>query len=205
MNSKEFIKREYILLQILILIGVMGRVIFVGLKLQPFPNFEVIMVIAFLASIFIRSKKAILVPFLSMLISDIILGNNVFIGPQMNKIVIFTYSGFIFISILSYLGSDWFKRYMGELNLRSIAIAGGTGFIFTLIYDIWTNAGWWYIIYPHTSEAFIAVFLAGIPFMLYHLLSNIFMFIVLGLPVIAYIVNNQPLSEKKISESPSLT
>ena len=205
MNVKDYIKREYVLLPLLILIGVIGRVMFVGLKLQPFPNFEIIMVITFLAAIFIRSKNVILVPFLSMLISDTILGNNVFIGHPMNKIVIFTYSGFIFISILSYLGSDWFKRYMGELNLRSIAIAGGTGFIFTLIYDIWTNAGWWYILYPHTSEAFITVFLAGIPFMIYHLLSNIFMFIVLGLPVVAYIVNNQLLLEKKISENLNLT
>ncbi len=59
----------------------------------------------------------------------------------------------------------------------------GIGAGFTLFYDIWTNAGWWYLIYPHTIGAFLTVFIAGIPFMIYHMLSAAITFTLIGLPL----------------------
>ena len=196
MNIKGYIKNEYFLLTTLILAGILGRIILVGYHLQPFPNFEIIMVITFLAAIIIRSKIALLVPFFSMFLSDIILGNNIFIGYPMNRIVIFTYSAFIFLAFISYFKSNWFKHNMIGFTPKSIILSGSTGLIFTLIYDIWTNFGWWYLLYPHTSETFIGVLIAGIPFMIYHMLSNIFMFIVVALPIISYLATYKSIHDK---------
>ena len=65
----------------------------------------------------------------------------------------------------------------------------GVGMLSTLIYDIWTNAGWWYLMYSHTLETFSAVFSAGIPFMLYHQLSTIFTFLTIAIPL-GYLLTN---------------
>jgi len=53
--------------------GTTGRTLLVGWNFQPFPNFEIIMVITFLAAIFLRPTMAILVPLLSMIFSDLLL------------------------------------------------------------------------------------------------------------------------------------
>ena len=76
----------------LILIGALGRFILVGTEMQPFPNFEIIMVMTFLAALVLKPTLAIFVPLLSMMLSDLLIGNPIFVGSQMNRIVLFTYS-----------------------------------------------------------------------------------------------------------------
>ncbi|EMR74105.1 hypothetical protein MBGDN05_00067 [Thermoplasmatales archaeon SCGC AB-539-N05] len=170
-----------------ILLGTIGRTLLVGWNLQPFPNFEIIMVITFLAAIFLRPTMAILVPLISMIFSDLLLGNSIFVGNQMNRIVLFTYSGFAMIALVNIFNRNKFGKSLGELKIRNIGIAAGLGIGFVLIYDVWTNIGWWYLIYPHTTNSLAAVFTAGIPFMIYHMLSGAFTFIVIALPIVAYV------------------
>ena len=67
----------------------------------------------------------------------------------------------------------------------------GLGIGFVLIYNIWTNIGWWYLIYPHTAKSLATVFSAGIPFMIYHMISGVVTFIAIGLPIIAWISNKK--------------
>jgi hypothetical protein len=181
-----------ILFDILLLIafvgaGTIGRTLLVGWNLQPFPNFEIIMVITFLAAIFLRSTMAILVPLLSMIFSDLLLGNSIFVGNQMNRIVLFTYSGFAIIALVNIFNRNKFEKNLGELKIRNIGIAAGLGIGFVLIYDVWTNIGWWYLIYPHTASSLAAVFTAGTPFMIYHMLSGAFTFTAIALPIVAYV------------------
>jgi hypothetical protein len=45
--------------------------------------------------------------------------------------------------------------------------------------------------YPHTGEALITVYTMGIPFMIYHLISGVTTFVLIGLPVISYASNKQ--------------
>jgi hypothetical protein len=166
------------------MIGIFGRFILVGWNLQPFPNFEIIMILTFLAALKLKPYLAFLFPLFSILGSDILLGNPLLVGTQMNKIIIFTYSGFILISIISILTRKKTLPHLQGIKTKQIALSIGIGVGFTLFYDLWTNIGWWYLMYPHSVETLIAVLAAGIPFMIYHLLSASFTFTIIGLPLL---------------------
>ncbi len=184
-------KMQQILIMLgLIVIGALGRFILFGMSTQPFPNFEIIMVITFIAVMLLRSNIALLVPLGSMIISDIMIGNPIFIGSQMNKIVLFTYSGFALIAVANIFLRERIRPYVSGLKLRNLAFMGGFGIAFVLIYDVWTNFGWWYLMYPHTTETLSTVFIAGVPFMIYHIISGVVTFICIGTPVL-YLASNK--------------
>lgn len=187
---------QIILMIGLIIIGTLGRYVLVELGIQPFPNFEIIMVITFLAVMFLKPTIAIFVPLLSMIFSDLLIGNPVFIGSQMNRIVMFTYSGFTMIALINVFNRDRFKKSLGGFRLKNAGMAAGLGVGFVLIYDVWTNIGWWYLIYPHNVNSLAAVFTAGIPFMVYHMISGVVTFVLVALPILAYV------SKKTSIESP---
>lgn len=199
MNIKNMnLINELLLLSIFIIIGTIGRTILVGLSLQPFPNFEIIMVLTFLAALIIRPAFAFLVPLASMIISDILLGNPIFTGSHMNKIVIFTYTGFLLISLISTFTKKQSSAKLQQLKLKNIAFTMGMGIGFVLIYDIWTNVGWWYIISSNlTLGTLVNTFMLGIPFMLYHMLSATLTFTLIALPTIYYMTNKKHIELPK--------
>jgi len=190
----------------LIVIGTLGRYILVSLKMQPFPNFEIIMLVTFIAAIFLKPTIAIFVPLLSMIFSDLLIGNSVYVGSQMNKIVLFTYSGFALIALSSIFNRDRFKEGLMEIKVKNIGIAAGLGVGFVLIYDVWTNFGWWYLIYPHNLSSLAVVFYTGLPFMIYHMLSGLVTFIAVALPIVSYISKKSnielPIKIKNIQKFP---
>ena len=216
MKTKSLLKdvNKGIFFEILLLIGfigmaTLGRTLLVGWNLQPFPNFEIIMVMTFLAAIFLRPTMAMFVPLLSMVFSDLLLGNSIFVGSQMNRIILFTYSGFAIIAVINIFNRDRFRKGLGELKLKNIGMAAGLGIGFVLIFDMWTNIGWWYLVYPHTPNTLAAVFTAGIPFMIYHMISGVFTFVAIALPVVALIsmkhAIEMPLKIKTIYKIPVAT
>lgn len=192
-KSGEGVFLDILLLIGFIALGTIGRTLLVGWNLQPFPNFEIIMVMTFLAAIFLRSTMAIFVPLFSMIFSDILLGNTIFVGSQMNRIVLFTYSGFAIIAIVNIFNRKRFRNGLGTLKLKNIGFAAGLGIGFVLTYDMWTNIGWWYLIYPHTLGSLAAVFTAGIPFMIYHIISGVFTFVAIALPVVSFVSMNHKI------------
>ena len=194
----------------LIIFGTLGRYLLVGAGLQPFPNFELIMVVTFLAVMLMRSTLALLVPLITMIGSDILLGNQIFMGDQMNRIVLFTYSGFAIIALLNLLNRDRLWQGLGQIRIKSIGLIAGVGIGFVLLYDLWTNMGWWYLMYPHDASSLLLVYTAGIPFMMYHLLSGIVTFCAIGAPVIFYYakkkenIHIQPLKLKTLQKIPAI-
>ena len=179
--------QQFIIVIGLILFGTIGRYVLFGMGVQPFPNFEVIMVVAFLAIMLVRSPLALIVPLISMVGSDLLIGNPIFIGSQMNRIVLFTYSGFTMIALLSLFNKDRLWSGLGQLRLRTVGLAAGLGIGFVLLYDVWTNLGWWYLMYPHDATSLAAVFTAGLPFMVYHMISGVVTFIAIAVPVMLYV------------------
>jgi hypothetical protein len=171
---------------------VFGRFLLVSKGIQPFPNFEVVAISVFIGIMLLDIRIAIFIPFFSMIFSDILLGNPMFIGEKMNQIVVFTYSGFALIALAGIFVVNRIKSYVSSVNVRSIFCIAGTGALLVFLYDIWTNFGWWYLIYPHTGEALLTVYILGIPFMVYHLISGITTFVFIGLPVISYFSLKQP-------------
>ena len=196
-NNQSSLLSDAIVLSVFIFIGIIGRTMLVGWNIQPFPNFEIIMVLTFLAALFIRPTLAFLVPIFSMIGSDLLLGNPVFVGDQMNKIVLFTYSGFLLISLLNILSRTKIQPRVQGFKIRTFGLVAGVGIAFTLLYDVWTNIGWWYLMYPHTPGTLAAVFAAGIPFMIYHLLSAAVTFMFIGVPLIVLIKNKHVLAFPK--------
>ncbi|UCD13908.1 MAG: DUF4430 domain-containing protein [Thermoplasmatales archaeon] len=207
MKIEKWSNMNQIVLMIgLIIIGTLGRYLLAGLGMQPFPNFEIIMVLTFLAVMFLKPTIAIFVPLLSMIFSDLLIGNSVSIGSQMNRIVLFTYSGFTMIALINVFNRDRLRRGLAEIRLKNVGIAAGLGIGFVLVYDVWTNLGWWYLIYPHNVNSLAVVFTAGVPFMIYHMISGIVTFVVIALPVVAYVSKKTsielPIKIKNIHKIP---
>lgn len=170
----------------LTLFGITGRYLLVGAGLQPFPNFEVIMVVTFLSVMLIRSPLALIVPLVTMIGSDLLIGNPIFIGDQMNRIVLFTYSGFAIIALVNLFNKNRLWDRFGQFHMKSVGLMAGLGVGFVLIYDIWTNMGWWYLMYPHNASSLALVYTAGLPFMIYHMISGAVTFVAIGLPIMVY-------------------
>jgi len=191
-------QNELKILALFIFLGIIGRTVLVGMKIQPFPNFEIIMVLTFLAVLFIRPSMAFLVPLFALIGSDIILGNTIFVGNHMNKIILFTYTGFLLISLLSTLTRKHNELLLRKISGKHMVSIVGMGMVFVILYDIWTNAGWWYLMYPHSLETFVTVFLAGVPFMIYHLLSAAFTFTFIAIPI-GYLFYDKTLIPLKVN------
>jgi hypothetical protein len=211
MNIKNQINLQQLATLIgLILFGTIGRYVLFGMGVQPFPNFEVIMVVTFLAVMLIRSPLALIVPLVSMIGSDVLIGNPIFVGDQMNRIVLFTYSGFAIIALINLFNKDRLWSGLGQLRLKSFGLAAGLGVGFVLLYDILTNMGWWYLMYPHDATSLALVYTAGVPFMIYHMISGVVTFCAIGLPIVIYAgkkkdsMHLQPFKLKTIHKIPAV-
>ena len=122
--------------------------------LDGYPNIETVMVSVFLA--------AMLLP------------------RHLSLIVIFTYSGFLLVNIF---GSKIQKWMSGKFGSNAVLKFSGAGISFALIFDLWTNFGVWFLSYEHTVGNLITVYVLGIPFMLYHMMSSVATFTMIGVPV----------------------
>lgn len=162
--KKIFGLQRTVLALILICIGVIGRI---GLRkiLPPgnsfcmFDMFAVVAVTALLAGCLIGGVYSLAVPFFIMLFSDIYLGNN--------SILLFTWSGFAFVGLMGYTLKNrvnYSARFIGALT--------GMGIGSVLVYDFWTNLGWWYLFYPHTLNGLALCYTMALPFTVGHLIST---------------------------------
>ncbi len=116
------------------------------------PNFTPVGGIAiFAASRFYNKKLALLIPIITLFISDIFLG--------FSFITFFVYLSFLLISMLA-------------INSKIQIIK--KVFIASIIFFLVTNFGVWLIGYPKTIEGFVNCFILAIPFYFYTLLGDLF-------------------------------
>tara|TARA_Y100000590_G_C15122647_1_gene789306 strand:- start:2 stop:574 length:573 start_codon:yes stop_codon:yes gene_type:complete len=162
--------------------GFVGRIV-----LHEYHNFETIMVSVFLASMLLPIGLSLTITMSMIVLSDIYLG---YFGNS--KIIFFTYTGFLMISIIT---SKIKSRMSGGFAAATVYKFTGTGIIFAAIYDTWTNFGVFWLSYEHTLDNLILVYVLGIPFMIYHLLSNIVTFTLIGFPVYQILTKDSPLIE----------
>lgn len=151
-------------------LGFFGRI-----ALHDYHNIETIMVSIFLASMLLPGGIAAIVSISMIVLSDIYLG---YFGPS--KIILFTYSGFLLVSLIT---TRLQEKIKGDYRGGTVYKFTASGIIFTAIFDTWTNFGVFWIGYTHTIDNLVLVYILGIPFMIYHLLSSIFTFTVIGFPV----------------------
>ncbi|MDI6917235.1 MAG: hypothetical protein QMC80_05505 [Thermoplasmatales archaeon] len=148
---------------VLVILGVVARV-YLRVCLPPgtsfcmFDMFAVVAVMALLAGCLIGGIYSLIVPFFIMLFSDIYFGNN--------SILLFTWSGFAFVGLMGYALKNrvnYSAKFIGTLT--------GMGIGSVLVYDFWTNLGWWYLFYPHTVNGLMLCYTMALPFTVGHLIS----------------------------------
>ncbi len=155
---------------VLLLLGAGGRI-----ALHAHPNVETVMVATFLAAMLLPFAWAVAVTMGMMLLSDWWLGY-----LWGSPIIAFTYSGFLLVALAS---RRWRPQIGGRLSPGLAMRFAGAGVVFAAVYDGWTNFGVFWLWWAHTPGNLLAVYTLGLPFMLYHLLSSIVTFTLVGLPL----------------------
>ena len=192
MNEKKIYQGITALL--LVLMGVLGR-IYLRQFLPSLPSmhitingitqpmfiadmFFIVAIISLFCGILLRGYYTLIVPISVMLISDVILGNS--------YVFFFTWSGFAFIAVIGY----YFSRKISCNPKATIKIVGiGIGSI--LLYDVWTNFGWWLgPYYPHTIDGLLLCYTLAFPFIIWHLLSTISIIALITYPLL-YVKENK--------------
>ena len=174
----------------LLMIGAGGRIV-----LNSYPNIETVMVSVFLAAILLPRHLSIITSLAIIVLSDWYLGYLPDSGNILASIIVFTYSGFLLVNIFGTKIQNWIS---GKFGSGTVLKFSGVGISFALIYDIWTNFGVWFLNYEHTLENMITVYMLGIPFMLYHMMSSVATFTMIGIPV--YYGLSQTVSEEIVVE-----
>lgn len=119
------------------------------------PNVELVMTASVLATILLGRKWGVGVAIVSLMISDMVIGNS--------GIFMFTWSAFGLIAA----GSSWLKNkewYWG----------GVYGLAGALFFYLYTNFGVWLIggLYPHTFNGLMRSYWMGLPFLKIHAVSS---------------------------------
>jgi hypothetical protein len=123
--------------------------------------FFVVAVVSLLAGILLRGYLALSVPVGVMVITDLLYGNG--------YIFLFTWSGFAFLALLALSA----RAQTTTLSAGATARFVGIGIGGVLLYDAWTNVGWWLgPYYPHTLDGLVLCFTVALPFTVWHLLST---------------------------------
>ena len=161
---------------ILIGVGIIGRIclkdlIPSGSSFCMFDMFAVVAVMALLAGCLIGGVYSLIVPACIMFLSDLYLGNN--------SILLFTWSGFAFVGLMGYALKNrvnYSAKFIGALT--------GMGIGSVLVYDFWTNSGWWYLFYPHTVNGLMLCYIMALPFTVGHLISTSIIVPLVSIPAV---------------------
>jgi hypothetical protein len=184
MSIIDKIDRQKILLAgLLVAIGVLGRINGIvnpwdqpselGLGLDVF---FVIAAISIFSGVLLGKYYALIVPISVIIISDIFYA---FVDP-VNALIyttylfLFTITGYVFIALIGL-----YTKKKSKLNITFIPKILGAGIIGIIIYDLWTNLGFWisfsrafpeYL--PPTLGGLFTAYAGGIPMMIWHVLSG---------------------------------
>lgn len=122
------------------------------------PNVSPIAAMALFGGAYFSDKRlAFLVPFLALLLGDLILG--------LHDTMLYVYGGFALTVVIGF----WVRK---QLNIGRIAVAAvGASILFFLLtnFGVWLTSG----MYPMTADGLMQAYIAGIPFLQNSLLGNL--------------------------------
>jgi hypothetical protein len=122
--------------------------------------FFVVALISIISGLLLGGYYTFMVPISIMIITDVFLVNN--------WILLFTWSGFIFLGLIGYV-----LKKKDKINLKHLPTVFGMGIIGILSYDIWTNFGTWLGgWYQLNWDGLMLCYTKALPFMFWHLLST---------------------------------
>jgi len=206
MNISLNIDKQKIKIAIfLIFIGVIGRItlhnFFNNISI-PFAEygfldvFFIIALVSILSGILLGKYYVFIVPLSVISLTDIYFGiiNPVNSALWSTWLFLFTTSGYIFIALIGI-----FSKRKNKFEKQYIPKFLGIGLIGIIIYDLWTNFGFWLSysklgFYPQTFSGLATVYISGLPFMFWHLLSFSIIFSLTIIPIIIYKKNSMLLT-----------
>ena len=131
------------------------------------PNVEFVTAASLLASFYLGKRYAVLVPFISIVASDLIIGNS--------NIYLFTWTGFLIIGVLAII-FEKLRKIKNLAGVKKIALGLSFGLVSSLWFYLFTNFGVWFLdswgMYPKTLTGLISCYIAGIPFLQLNLIGN---------------------------------
>ncbi len=128
------------LVLIIISFGILSRVI-----VHTF-NFTPVLSMALLGGLYLKGRRAVLVPLALMVISDFIIG--------FHNMMFFTWGSIVLISIFGL----WLKERKSFVTVLGGSMASA------VIFFIVTNFGAWLTLYPHTMDGLRQCYILAIPF-----------------------------------------
>jgi hypothetical protein len=212
MKLLENIDRQKIILAILLItIGVISRISlhdFFNAINNPFASsgfldvFFIIAVISILSGVLLGKYFVFIIPICVISITDIFYG----IVDPINSalwttwLFLFTTSGYIFIALIGFI----IKR-KSKVKINFLPKIFGAGIGSVIIYDLWTNFGFWLSysklgFYPQNIQGLVSVLIGGIPFMLWHVLSFSLLLTAILIPITLNI--HQPIFSQKFILKP---
>jgi len=175
---------------LLIAFGALGR-----LLLWDLPNVETILVVALLAGMLLGGIYVVIVPVAAMVLTDVLtylLGWSGAYSPiQVFGLGLFVYSGFVAAAAM---GAGFRPKVL--FRTRAIAVMTSLSIPATLLFDLWTAFGDWFLIsrHPPFGWSFLHVLELQVPFTLVHIASSL-LFVPLFGSMFTYLhVNGWPSS-----------
>ena len=195
--SNRIDKKKLMIASLLIIIGVSFRLAlhdFFNSINNPFATsgyldvFFIIALISIFSGILIGKYFTFIIPLCVIGITDIFYGivDPINTALWSTWLFLFTTTGYIFIALIGF-----YSRKNSKFNFSFIPKILGAGIFSIIIYDFWTNFGFWLSysklgFYPQTISGLITVFIGGLPFMLWHILSFSITLIIILIPIIHF-------------------
>jgi hypothetical protein len=138
-----------------------------------FDLFFVVAIVSLVSGLLLGGYYTFIIPISTMIISDLVIGNN--------WILLFTWSGFAIIGLIGYI-----LKTKNKMRVKHIPTILGVGIGGILLYDLWTNFGTWLggWGYTYTWEGLTLCYTNALPFMLWHLLSTTITMMLVIVPII---------------------
>ena len=202
MNIIDKIDKQKILLAgLLVAIGVLGRIIlhdFFNGIMNPWEQsselglgldvFFVIAAVSIFSGVLLGKYYALIVPISVIVISDIFYA---FVDPvnallYTTYLFLFTITGYVFIALIGL-----YTKKKSKLNIKFIPKILGAGILGIILYDLWTNLGFWisfsrafpeYL--PPNLGGLATAYAGGIPMMIWHILSGGIVIAVVAIPLL---------------------
>ncbi|MCA9391776.1 hypothetical protein KC614_01040 [candidate division WWE3 bacterium] len=146
-------EKSVILLLILVLAGVVSRVV------PHAPNFTPVSAIILFSCLFFDKKLVFLIPILTMLVSDVLIGTH--------TSMLYTWGAFLLVGVIGY-----FTLRMGLSAKRVLVASLASSIIFYVVsnFGVWME-GW---LYPQTFQGLVECYVMAIPFFRNTLLGDLF-------------------------------
>lgn len=146
--------------QLLIALGLIVLVVLTRTVFHIAPNFEFLTAATIVAAVHLRKSYSVLVPALSIVISDFLIGNS--------SIFIFTWSGFA----VAYFIGLVLRKYRVAHHLFGFQMAA---IVSVLFFYFWTNFGVMVLspLYPLSFQGYILSLTMALPFLKMQLISAV--------------------------------